>query len=208
IPMNSDDIYTPLEDAVAGLHARRRDAALCTKVEEFHRNHPPDFMEGGPYACLCRQIITADNEMIRFLDLSRDSNLAPLGLSITRDRFSSKNPDKLTYLKLPFRVRHQVRCLNIVGEINDGVILGDVVCRNGMSLVEFHRRMLEHEHPGWSAHVRDISEWGSDSTHAHLNYERYLEVVVLPGTPIPRGKGDHSWRVRRSITPRWMPRRA
>jgi len=179
--MKADDLYTSLEEAVAVLHARRRDAALCAKVEEFHREQPPDFMREKPFACLCRQIITGDNEMLRFLQLSKDTGLSPLGLSITRDRFSGKNPDKLSYMKLPFRVRHQVRCLNIVGQIHDGIALGDAVCRNGMNLVDFHSRMLEHGHPGWGVHVQDISKWGSDATHACLNYVRYLALFVTGG---------------------------
>ena len=59
--MTADDLYTPLHEAVAELTARRKNAGLCAMVADFHRDHPPTFMEGGPYACLFRQIITGDN---------------------------------------------------------------------------------------------------------------------------------------------------
>lgn len=179
--MTADDLYTPLQEAVAELAVRRSDERLCARVADFHRACPPTFMEGGPHACLGRQIITGDNEIARFLELSAASGLRPLGVSFTQDRFFALNPDKKCLAMLPFWAKHQERVLNIVGVLQNGLALKDITCRNGMSLVEFHRHLLEHQHPGFSGQVRDMSDWAKAVSGAHFDYFPFLALFLTGG---------------------------
>lgn len=179
--MNADDLYTPLHEAVAELESRRRNAELCAKVEDYHRDNPPDFMRGGPYVCLFRQIITGDNEISRFIELSATTGLSPLCLSFTQDRFVAQNPDKKCLALLPFWVKHQERMLHIVGKLDEGGAIGNIICRNGMSLVEFHRHLLDHQHPGFSGCVCDVSDWAKSVSGSHFDYVPLLALFVTGG---------------------------
>ncbi len=179
--MNANDLYTPLDEAVAELNARQSDERLRAMIADFHRTYPPTFMEGGPYACLSRQIITGDNEISRFLELSATTGLSPLGMSFTQDRFVAQNPDKKCLALLPFWVKHQERMLHIVGKLDEGGAIGNIICRNGMSLVEFHRHLLEHRHPGFSGCVRDVSDWAKSVSGSHFDYVPLLALFVTGG---------------------------
>jgi len=179
--MTADALYTSLHEAVVELKERRHNQELCSIVADFHRACPPTFMDGGPFACLFRQIITGDNEIKRFLELSRASGLPPLGMSFTEDRFHAENLDKKCLAMLPFWDRHQERMLNIVGVLQNGFALKDITCRNGMSLVKFHRHLLEHQHPGFSRHVSDMSDWAKAVSGAHFDYFPFLALFLTGG---------------------------
>lgn len=179
--MTPSDLYTPLHEAAEILRARQENAVLRARVDEYHQAHPPTFMQGGPWGCMLRQVVTGDYEFSRFIALTEEIGLPPLGLSFVEDRFCSKNPDKKCLARLPFWDRHQERILNIVGILQDGPALSAIRCRNGMPLVEFHRRLLEQRHPGFSASIRDFSKWARAVSREHFDYVHFLALFVIHG---------------------------
>ncbi len=71
--LNAQSLYTPLGQAVEELHRRRRDRALCDAVAEFHRTHPPDFLDGEPHAFFVRPVFSV-------VSLPSEKSIAGVGL--------------------------------------------------------------------------------------------------------------------------------
>ena len=174
------ELYTPLEEAVAELHRRRADKALCRLVEDHRRQHPPTFLNGEPVAILWRTVITPGREFSRFMALAQESGLRPLCLELLRDKFTSLNPDKHMLGMMRFS-RHGGSSRLRVVEFNtmDGLPFNEVRCMNGQSLVDFHHQLLNRVSPG-TVPV-DISTWFREGSRQELYYLEYLSLFITSG---------------------------
>ena len=178
--IRSERLYTSLDEAVAELHRRRADKALCCAVEENRRHHPPTFLKCDPVAVLWRNVITPGFEFMRFKALAQQSGLRPLCLEYRSDKFVSKNPDKHMLGVMRFRLLGSARRLRIVDfSTIEKLALDEVRCKNGLSLVDFHHQLLERACPG-TVPV-DISSWFREASRQELYYLNYLSLFITSG---------------------------
>ncbi len=175
------NFYTPLEEAVEELHRRRADKALCDAVEEFHRTHLPDFLDGEPHAFFVRPVFSADMEFERFAALSRQAGLTPLCLEIVKDRFVSFNAEKYRRGKLTFCWPNRTRALRAMNFNHDGKRFDEIPSLNDCSLVEFHHRLLAHAHPELASRIRDASDWIFAAGQIRPRYLHLLSLAITDG---------------------------
>ena len=174
------ELYTPLEEAVAELHRRRADKALCRAVEDNRRHHPPTFLKCEPMAVLWRNVITPGLEFSRFMALARESGLRPLCLEYTRDKFAPQNPDKHMYGMMRFRLPGGDRRLKVVDFCTmAGLPLDEVRCKSDQAIVDFHHQLLERVSPGRVP--VDISTWFREAAREQLYYLEYLSLFITSG---------------------------
>jgi len=175
-----EQIYTPLDEALAELQRRRADAALCRAVEHHRRQLPAELFEGTPAAVLWRHIMTPGLEFLRFSALARRSGLRPLCLEYLSDKFVPHNPDKHMLAMMHFRFPDTVRRLRVVDfAAIDGTPLGAIHCRTGQSLVDFHHRLLESQCP--ETLPVDISDWVKQLACPEQYYFEYLSLFITSG---------------------------
>jgi hypothetical protein len=96
-----ENFYTPLEEVVAELQKRRADTGLLQQVHSHLQDAIPEAFFSGPKAVLFRNIISPNTEFIRFLSQAEKLGYPPLGMEHTRDKFSTRNRDKMALAKLP-----------------------------------------------------------------------------------------------------------
>ena len=178
----SELLYTPLEEAVAELHRRRQDKALCASVAQFQNDYPPTFMGTEPHLVLARAVFTADDELDRLLKISRSVLLAPLCIEFTKDRCVSRNPDKYSLCKLTFRVGTQEKKLRVIDfKEYDGKPFSEIRTLSGQSLIEFHHCLIAHAHPRCKLALTDSSDWLQSFSGFHVDYLPYLALFITQG---------------------------
>lgn len=181
LPVLLEEIYTPLEEAVAELHRRRSDLRLCQAVSDFHHSRPPSFLNGEPMAMMARGIHSADNEFERFISLSKRGGLAPLPLQTQEDRFCSRNKDKHRRGKLIFRFENNVRALRVMDFSHEGKRFCDIPTTGSLDLVAFHQELLRHLHPTHAELVTDVSDWFLSLGKIKPGYLHYLSLGITNG---------------------------
>lgn len=155
-------IYTQLSQIKKEIWERWNNKTLKNKVLEFWGSNffPLTFQK--PIAIFCRDIATPNVELSYFLDLAKILDLEPLILELHKDKFVAKNKSKYYLGNLHFKNEdsHGIISEKII-DFNkwEGKMIYDIKTKNGDSLVSFHHKMLEKEHPGLIKSTYDFSEW-------------------------------------------------
>lgn len=145
-----NSIYTTLSDAKTEIWNRWNDEDLRKKVKDY-LGEIPEVFRNEPRAAISRSIITPNQELFYFLDLAEHSNLKPLGLEGSEDKFCTKNYDKVSLGKLSFlscndlnKSGYEKRNVGVIDMMEcDGMRLCDIKTFWGEGLVKFHHRILE-----------------------------------------------------------------
>jgi hypothetical protein len=178
-----DALYTPRDEALAQLRERREDEKLRAAVEEFHRPCPPTFLRREPGAFLFRNIVTPNREFARFVATVNQTDLSPMGLEFTDDRFRASNPEKHRRCRPSFEiVPDRFRGLHLMdGSPLEGRKLGELKLKNGTALPQFHRALMRHTFPEFVRHQVDISRWFSEARRDKFYYLHYLALFIRDG---------------------------
>ena len=148
LPSVPDGFYTSPEEALLELRRRLRDFRLRKKVQESLGNIPK-YLQEKPKATLGRFIATPNYEMFRFLNLARELEMEPVVTELLRDKFCTRNPDKLSLGHMPF-YRGKDKCGRTSFEYQNvcdctkyqGKELCDMMAYSGESLINLHHRLL------------------------------------------------------------------
>lgn len=178
-----DTLYTPLDEALELLRARRADEKLRALVTDFHCAHPPDFLPDAPCAFWTRHISTPNHEFELFASTVRTTELRPLCLESTEDIFAAINPDKYRLCRPFFEVRpNHFRGLPILKTTRlDRRRLCDLKLSNGMSLPAFHHALLCSAFPGFENHLCDYSQWFATARRNDVFYLHTLSLFICHG---------------------------
>lgn len=186
------EIYTPLSVAKKEIKRRWKDKELRKKVEAFLGGEIPEPFKKEPRSVLSRNIITPNQEFFYFLNLAEISELNPIGLEGTEDKFCSNNFDKASLGKLSFypnvkkdieNLKFQKQIVKIVNiESFEGKRLCDMFTLWGENLVDFHHRLLDFY--GLKIETFDDFHWFSKKNrknNANQYYENFLLLFLCHG---------------------------
>jgi hypothetical protein len=107
----SDNFYTPIEEAVEEIHRRRKSNSLLKKIREEVKLTPElEILNEKPHLVMFRQVLTPLTETIEFMRLAKKHSLSPLVIEYYEDKFvSTGNQFKRGLGKLPiFKFRDNV----------------------------------------------------------------------------------------------------
>lgn len=182
-----DDIYTPLEEAKEEIWRRWNDKALRKKVEDFLGGDIPSVFKEAPRAVLSRQILSPNFEMLRFLDLAKESNLKSVLLEYPLDKFVTKNLDKYYLGKIFFyngvgknggRKLSSIKVIDV--DKYDGKPFVSIQTLWGGSFINFHKSLVENVIPNME--VFDISHFYRENGGVACKYYlRYISLFVCFG---------------------------
>lgn len=173
-------LYTPLEEAIAELRARRDASALHTGSElEQH-------LSARPYAVLFRQVATPNFELERFVSLASSAGLAPLVLEFHRDKFVTRNTIKYALARMGFHAGtgrnggSRVRFISVADLPSaDGTQLCHTVTTWGQGLIPFHHELLAARASLRGIELFDGSDWFlSHQRGARGYYAEFLSLFV------------------------------
>lgn len=184
---NSKHLYTDIPTASIEIHNRWNDSTLREEVESYVREMPECFTR-QPKAVLFRNIITPDHEFEQFIAQSKKINLAPLAIEYTKDKFSTRNDDKICLLKLAIFEKRNSRneamfyykkIANL--QENDNKKFSDITTENGEYLTFFHHRLLE-KHATASFERYDLSTWiEKNGSQAQEYYKKIFALFLCHG---------------------------
>ena len=179
-------IYTPWEDAIAQLKQRREDAALYV-------SYPaplPEPMQGRMNMVLFRHIATPNHETSRFA-MAADifSDLHPMILEYTRDKFNDRNEWKHFAGKLRFHKGRDRNNQPIVEQMNiinfndsNNLPISEVKTHWGQSLVDFHHGLFTKVFPHLADNYFDLSDWlHAVGPTAKEYYRNFFKIFVRDG---------------------------
>ncbi len=153
-------LYTPIEEAVAELHTRRRAITNPTSgtLEQKLLSHP--------HAVLFRHVATPNFELERFAALATHAGLTPLIAEFHADKIVSVNPSKYALVRLAFHGGigrnggSRTRYISIADTLAaDGMILRDAVTHWGQRLIPFHHELLSMRPSLSTIETYDASDW-------------------------------------------------
>jgi hypothetical protein len=142
-------VYMSASDAIRELRLRQEDHKLRKYVIDF-LGSVPSYLDDGNKAVLGRPVATPNYELLRFIELTRNLGLTPVVMELPNDKFCTRNPEKLSLLKMPF-FRGNNRSGNIsfryykAANCNEyqGRPIGDITTYSCEGLSFFHHRLLE-----------------------------------------------------------------
>ncbi len=180
------DLYTSLEEAKKEVWRRWNDAALRSCVNDF-LGEIPEVLKEEPRAVLFRHIITPNAEYGHFLSAANGANIKPLGWEFLKDRFCTRNADKVGLIKMAFIQRrngkeYATRQYRKIGDLmtSDNKKLNDILTFSGEPLVDFHHRLLK-EHAS-SVEIFDASPWYmAHGKKAKEYYKYFLSLFICHG---------------------------
>ena len=185
---NSESFYSSLEEVKDEIERRWNDVELRKKVEEYLGENIPAGFKNEPRAVLFRNVITPDLESLYFLEVAQKLSLKPYGLEYTKDKFSTRNSDKICLGKLTFfdkrdkngeAVIHYNKIIDIMA--NDNKRICDVETLKGENLVEFHHKWLKDNVQG-CIELHDMSEWIEGNGHSAVEYyKKFLAFFICHG---------------------------
>jgi len=189
-------IYTPLSQIKKEIWERWENQELKNKVVKFwgSDSFPLEFKK--PVAVFCRDVATPNKELHYFLDLAKTLDLDPLILELHKGKFVSKNPSKYYLGNLHFRQKKSEADM-IPEKIIDfnkweGKIINDVKTITGESLISFHHKMLEREHPELLKHTYDFSDWFLHTRNLTEHYYLFfLSLFISHGVLFDNYLMDH-----------------
>jgi hypothetical protein len=185
--LEESDIYTDINEAKIEIHKRWGNAALKKQVQDYLGEIPETFIN-GPKAVLFRSIITPDHELSRFIELSKQVDLSPLGVELTDDTFTTSNFDKLALLQLPIFEKRNKKDEAIVhhttiADLNgsDGKNFKNINTYDGEPIIDFHHRLLV-ENLIEKLELIDISAWLRErGLHAKEYYKYFFALLICHG---------------------------
>lgn len=159
------DLYTNLDEAKIQIQKRWNNDVLKNRVQEYLKKDLPEKFLNGPYAVLFRNIASPDLEFMYFLKIAKEHNLKPLVLEYTKDKFSTRNADKICLTKLAiFEKRDKngnaiVQYKKIVDmKGSDNKRFDEIETVDGRNLVQLHHELVQK----MALHqidIIDISDW-------------------------------------------------
>lgn len=176
-------IYTKNKELVKELALRRKNYRLRKKVLDFLGDDVPDFLlKGGkPHAFLSRPIMTANQEMKRFIKLSNEFDLTPTLLEYP-GKFVARNDDKYHRAKMKFKKaqtsKEHTTSKNVV-DFNywEGHKFSNVKTHWNENICDFHQRILYEKHPSLEGSIYDITKWFNKVRKMHGHY--YLAFYAI-----------------------------
>jgi hypothetical protein len=175
-----DRIYTPLEEAVALLHTRRRNITADSDGELERR------LAARSCAVLFRQVATPNFELRHFRSLAADAGLWPVVLEFPGDKFAHCNPEKYAIARLTFSLGtgrnggSRNRCVAVVDMTKaNGRLMSEVKTFWNQPLIEFHHELLTDSGLGLDLERYDSTAWfQSHGGSARLYYADFFELFV------------------------------
>lgn len=185
--MDENQFYTSIEDAKEEIQKRCKNKELRKKVEEYLCKDIPISLINEPKGILFRNIAMLDMEHARFTELATKVGIKPLVLEYTRDKFCTRNGDKLCYGKIPIFEKLNKNGDAIISyekifdlKRDDNKIINDIDTIWGEHLVEFHHRALRTEFP--NIELYDLSEWiERNGSRATEYYQKFFALLICHG---------------------------
>lgn len=177
-------IYTKLSEAKEEVWRRWNDKELRKKVEEFLGDEMPDVFKDGPKAVLFRFLATPNFEFRLFSDMNSDMGLEVVFFEFLKDKFCTRNQDKVHLGKLKFYERingseaiiKQNRILDL--QKCEGEMMCNVVTDWGENLIDFHHRIFFKNH---NAELFDVSNFKKNGESAGEVYEKVFSLFICFG---------------------------
>lgn len=171
------ELYTPLSVAKEEVWRRWNDKKLRKKVEDFLGGDVPEFLKKEPKAAVFRNIATPNFESRLFLELAGCVNLNPIYIEFTKDRFCTRNQDKLFLGKMTFCDSisdggHNFIVSRKIIDIknNDNKSFDEISTLWGEKLIDFHHRIF------CSFNKKDLVYF--DASRFKCNGESAMDVYV------------------------------
>lgn len=171
-------LYTPVEDAVAELQARRAECA-DEASDELEKK-----LLQQPCAFLPPNIATPNFELSRFISLAASAGLRPIVGEFQRDKFVHRSPDKYALARMTFhggtgRNGGSRNCCVSVADMTraNGLPMQQVVTHKGQSLIEFHHHLLSASSHLPAIELHDTSDWFY--AHGSTAREYYTDFLSL-----------------------------
>ena len=186
------EIYTPLSVAKEEIWRRWNDKELKKKVEEFLGGDIPSSLEKEPSAVLARQLVSPNNELVRYLEIAKKINLKPICLEYLKDKFRAENGDKYYLGKLFFcggvgkKSNLKTNAVKIINfDEAEGSSLDKVKTLLDENFIDFHHELLCHFDSSLRDIISDQSNWvDNNGKKAHLYYEKFLSLFIYHGVLI------------------------
>lgn len=183
-----NDFYTTLDDAKIEIWKRWNNQSLRKKAAEYLKNDIPTAFLGEPRAVLFRNIASPDFEFLYFLELSKKIGLKPLVLEYLNDKFSTRNSDKLSLVKLAVFEKRNKKGEPIVSykkiidiKANDNKRFTEIETTENKRLVDFHHDLIARSVPE-GVDTFDMSEWiGRNGSSAVEYYKSFIALFICHG---------------------------
>lgn len=181
---SSDYLYTELNTAGIELQKRWHNIHLKHEIERYVGEIPSCFNK-MPRGVLFRNVISPDHEFEQFIELTKRTGLAPLGLEHTNDTFSTRNEDKICLIKMAIfekrnthneAIFHYKKIANM--QSNDNKKFSEITLENGEHLTSFHHSLLAKHAPA-NLEIFDLSSWiERNGCHAYEYYKKILAFFL------------------------------
>jgi hypothetical protein len=206
---NIDEIYTPLEKAKKEIWKRWKNEKLKDKVRK-KLGKIPDIFNGQPNAVLFRFIATPDFEYMHARNLAHDLGLPLVYMEYLKDKFCTRNQDKVSLAKMLFFHGKNSKSECIVSkkkiidlEKNDGKIFDKIKTRSGEKLIDLHHRLFKPHIK--ESKIIDISKLAkSNGNSSNDLYPYYLSIFTCFGILLEAydlGNGDELKFARNTVLP-------
>lgn len=179
-------IYTPLSIAKKEIWNRWNDKELRNRVEDYFAEVPEVFKD-NPKAVLFRNVATPNFEAKLFLDLASCVDLKPAYIEFTKDKFCTRNQDKLTLGKMVFFCGKDKKGGNIINHENiidikndDNKHFDEIETHWGENFIDFHHRMFA-AFINSEIETFDISQFKANGESAFDVYVKVLSFFVCHG---------------------------
>lgn len=177
-------VYTPLDIALEEFDKR--------KIDNFpiDINDVPEILMSHPSAVLFRHVATPNYETRRFISiLDTISELKPVILEYTKDKFTNENYWKYSLGKIPlYKGRDKngnIKLENIsVIDFNNSnsKSIGEVQTLNGKNLVDLHHQLFSRIYPDMKDTIFDLSDWiQQHGQNAKLYYLAFFSLFIKNG---------------------------
>lgn len=186
---STDEIYTPIREAMIELSRRRNDPILQEKIKEFFGKNSFHPLADNPKAVLSRPVATPNFELSNFILQAEMVGLDPLIVEYP-GKLTAKNKDKYHLCMMYTRNGRSKNGIHIVKKtkiVDISVHEGDEIkdtktISHGASLIDFHHKLLNHEYPHLMDSVVDFTEWFSSTRNTPDSYYLYyLSLFITNG---------------------------
>jgi len=182
-----EELYTSLNDAKVEIQARWHNTALKKEIEGYLGNVPDPF-RSDPRAVLDRTIATPDIEFFHFKEMAKQVGLKPLVIEYVKDKFCTKNPDKLRLAKMVFFYKRNRKMEAIVKNHtildcahDDGKECTSIQTLWNENFVDFHHRIFDASN-STGVKIFDASSWfKSNGKSAKQYYRHFLALFICNG---------------------------
>lgn len=177
-------IYTSIADAKIEIQKRWNNVPLKEKVSNY-LGEVPSFVVQNPRAYFFRNIITPCTDYFRIIEIAEELDIEPIGLEYTEDRFSTRNEDKLTLLKLSIfegrakngdAILHYEKIADV--KENDNKKFSEIKTYSGENLVTFHHNLIPKNTPK-KLELHDMSDWVKKNGGVAKEYYKTLFALCV-----------------------------